>query len=142
MPTKSPLSFSAGQQVTQQEGYRSRDLTIMTYSCLLATFFGLATITLGAYIGWMIMKLNDFASLPAVVGVVMTLVACVGLRGCWRCSQEQKSTQSTIMFIYIYGVILLVPIILLLVVCCFSFDNTLTRLTFMTYSMKCVVGLS
>lgn len=126
MPARSPLSFSAGQQVTEEEGFRNRDHTLMTLSCFLATVFGLGTTALGVYLGWMILLFSGLSCIPAIIGVFMTMVGCVGFAASRKNAMDLKATQSPIMFVYIYGVILLVPIILLLVVCCFSFDNTLT----------------
>ena len=132
MPSRSPLSvlsFSAGQQQTQEEGYRSRDHSLMTAACVLATIFGLGTTALTLYLSWEIFQFKGIESLLSinVIGVIMTVVGCVGIAASRKNAKDLKATQSSIMFIYIYGVIMLIPLILLVVVCCFSFDNTLTR---------------
>jgi hypothetical protein len=127
MPARSPLSFSAGQQQTQEEGLRSRDHTLMMVSCLLATIFGLGTTALASYLAWVIFQFHGASCVLPLVGVVMTVVGCVGMAAVRQNAKDLKATQSPVMFVYIYGVILLIPMTLLVVVCCFSFDATLTR---------------
>mmetsp|Transcript_13218 Transcript_13218/g.21639 ORF Transcript_13218/g.21639 Transcript_13218/m.21639 type:complete len:429 (-) Transcript_13218:81-1367(-) len=126
MPARAPLSFSAGQQQTPEESHRSRDHSIMMACCVLATVFGLVTTGLSIYLGWVIFQLNAASYLLSVIGLVMTAVGACGIAASTQNAKHLKATQAPAMFIYIYGVILLTPVILLVMVGCFSFDSTLT----------------
>ena len=99
----------------------------MKISCVLATVFGLLTTVLAGYLGWVIFKLGTSSSLLVGIGVAMSAVGAAGVVAARKNAQDLKATQSTMMFFYIYGVVLLIPILLLVVVGCFSFDSTLTR---------------
>lgn len=127
MPARTPLSFSAGKQQTQEESHRSRDHVVMIASCVLASIFGLVTTGFALYLGWVIFQFNALSSLLPVIGIVMTAVGGCGTAAAHQNAKGLVGSQSRVMFVYIYGVILLIPIILLVVVGCFSFNSTLTR---------------
>ncbi len=80
---------------------------------------------LATYISWVISGLAGMSIVLCVLGLLMAIVSILGAVASFN--NQQDHSKSTLMYVYVYGVLLLIPIIVLAIVCCFSFENTLTR---------------
>lgn len=113
------LGLLAGARNTPEEVKRAKEKNIFITLTILATVFGLSLSIFAGYVAWIAYRLQNASIMLAVVALILSIIGIIGL-------QAARTENYTFMYIYVYGVILMTPIILLAAVACFSFHDTLS----------------
>jgi hypothetical protein len=109
------VALLAGQQRTPEEIKRQFQRKIYFILCIIALLFGVLNCVGAGYISYVTDSCGRLMAI-AVVGILLTIVALIGIKA----SQSEKYDW---MYIYIYGVLLIIPIVLVSTVCCFAFHD-------------------
>lgn len=109
------LGLLSGQRLTSEEIKRSRGRHFYFILCIVATVCGLLLSAGGVYISYVVDKGEKLITV-AVIGILLTFLGVLG-------AIASRSTKYNKMFMYIYGVVLITPVVLLSTVACFSFHG-------------------
>jgi hypothetical protein len=113
------LGLLSGSRNTPEEIKRANEINLFTFLAVLAAIFGLTMSIYGGYVAWVCFHLYHASILLAVIGAILSGLGVVGIL-------SARTENYSLMYTYVYGVVLMTPIILLATVACFSFHDNLT----------------